>query len=266
MSRLNSMVRLIFLFTSLLSFQVVASDIEYSQRAESTLNNQQSEEQRISSNAALWNVSEKEWTKYETIMKSEGKYHWKDVDPIMVLGMYAKTESEKKRFAIRMAKKEYRLNDMFVKFNRAYMKEFQVLFGHEKIIDLNMLNEQVSDNAVQSSLLPGIDNKPKSRITSLGDKYVLFISTDCSGCDAFYNKLLTEQSFGSSIDIYFVGDNKESIGLWAKDNKISPDAVKSNSITLNLAGDTYDKFNRPALPSAFYYDKKNDTVLSYKLD
>jgi len=262
------MVRLFALFSIVLSFQVIASDIEYSQRAESTLHNQQTEEQRIASNASLWNVTDKEWTKYENIMKGEGRYHWKDVDPIMVLGMYAKTESEKKRFAIRMAKKEYRLNDMMIKFNRAYMKEFQVLYGREKIIDLAILNEQVSDNTIQSSLLSGIaSNKDANTdLSSLGDKYVLFISTDCSGCDSFYKKIITEQSFGSSIDIYFVGDTKESIGTWAKDNNVSPESVKSRAITLNLAGDTYDRFNRPALPSAFYYDKKNDTVLSYKLD
>lgn len=259
------MVKLLSFLVLILPIQLYASDIKYTHTDVSDLRNKNIIKNNTSANSKLWNVTEKEWTKYESIMKKDGKYHWRDVDPIMILGMYAESESDKKRYAIRMAKKEHRLTDMFASFNRLYQKEFDILYGHEKILDLAFLKEQISENALKNNILSG-NSKQHKKTSSIGDKYILFISSDCQGCSDFYNRIVNEQAIGSSVDIYFIRNTQQQIRQWAKLNDINPELVKSGNLTLNLAGEMYDRYNRPAIPSAFYFDKKSDTVLKYKLD
>ena len=66
---------------------------------------EQNEQKRIQQSATSLGVTTQEWTRYESIMQGEGKYHWSDADPVLVLGMYAKSESERRRYAEMMAKK-----------------------------------------------------------------------------------------------------------------------------------------------------------------
>jgi len=202
--------------------------------------------------AQQFNVTEDEWKKYLSIMDGEGQYHWKNVDPIVVLGIYAKDTEERKRYARQVAMREYRLQDMFITFNRDYSVAFHELFGDGKIIDLSTVslfqnrNDQSTVNADTNS--------------SVGDRYVLFVSTKCRSCEPYFQSLRSNQKIGTVIDVHFVGDSKKEIGQWAKRLNIRPQDVSNGSITLNIDSGMYASYQRPSLPAAFYFDQQTQSV------
>lgn len=206
----------------------------------------------IAIKAQQFNVTEDEWKKYLSIMDGEGQYHWNNVDPLVVLGIYAEDDHERKRLAKKVAKREYELQSMFIAFNRDYSAAFHELFGDGKIIDLSTVslfqnrNDQSTVNADTNS--------------SVGDRYVLFVSTKCHSCEPYFQSLRSNQKIGTVIDVHFVGDSKKEIGQWAKRLNIRPQDVSNGSITLNIDSGMYASYQRPSLPAAFYFDQQTQSV------
>lgn len=226
------------------------------QRSENTQSSQTtSREQTIEQNAQAFNVTSQEWTRYQSIMNGEGKYHWKDADPVVVLGIYSKNTSERKRYAEMMARKEYELNKRFIEFNQEYVEAFQRLYGNEPIMDISKVA------AFQNQYQTSGSAKPKG-LEGLGDRIVLFMSTDCSSCDAYYKQIKEVQEF-SSLDIYFVNDTPANITNWAKEMGITPSEVKSGVITLNTDDSVYAKYGRPGLPASFYFNIRDQSVSAF---
>lgn len=226
------------------------------QRSANTQSNQTtSHEQSIEQNAQAFGVTSQEWTRYQSIMSGEGKYHWKDADPVVVLGIYSKNSSERKRYAEMMARKEYDLNKRFIEFNQEYVEAFQRLYGNEPIMDITKV--AAFQNQFQSDGRP----KPKGPL-SLGDRIVLFVSTDCSSCDAYFKQIKEVQEF-SSLDIYFINDSASDITHWAKAMGITPSEVKSGVITLNTDDGMYARYGRPGLPASFYFNNHDQSVSAF---
>jgi integrating conjugative element protein (TIGR03759 family) len=206
----------------------------------------------IALKAQQFNVTEDEWKKYLVIMDGEGQYHWNNVDPLVVLGIYAEDADERRRYARKVAEREYELQSMFIAFNRDYMQAFDDLYGDEKIIDLSsvpLFRDRENQSATHA------DNN-----SSVGDRYVLFVSTKCRSCEPYFQSLRSNQKIGTVIDVHFVGDSKKEIGQWAKRLNIRPQDVSNGSITLNIDSGMYASYQRPSLPAAFYFDQQTQSV------
>lgn len=240
-----------------LSSVVIAVDVFTTEKKSATAltSMRASTEDASAANAARWDLSENEWERYEEIMLGEGKYYWDHLDPIFVLGLYARTDEERERYAERIAVQEYTLIERLTRLNQSYLPVFKRMYGHEPVIDIKKFNA-----------FYGIDktSRPAAKNTgfadSMGDRYVLFVSPGCSGCDDYYRKIELQQEFGTSLDIYFIGANDEQIMAWAKSVNLDPAKVKRGSVTLNHDEGTYARYNRPPLPSAFYYSKRTQSV------
>lgn len=216
-----------------------------------------SSEKSLSNKAQSFGVTQQEWTRYKSIMDGEGQYHWKDADPRVVLGIYSKSSSERRRYAEMMARKEYELNKRFIEFNQEYVEAFQRLYGNEPIMDITKV--AAFQNQYQSSVL---GTKKPQGLDSAGDRIVLFMSTDCSSCKSYFNQIRKVQDF-SSLDIYFVNDSDEAITKWARNVGITSDEVKSGAITLNADSGMYAKYGRPALPASFYFNNQDRSVSAF---
>ncbi len=212
----------------------------------------------IEQNAESFGVTTEEWVRYKNIMDGEGRYHWKNVDPRVVLGMYSKTASQRMRYAEMMARKEYELNKRFIDFNQAYMKAFEKLYGNEPVMNLSRIPAYKKQFG---SFLIG-NSGQSNRGMSIGDRIVLFISTDCSSCDDYYRQIRDVQGF-SALDVYFINDSNEKITQWAKNMGIKPEQVKSGSVTLNADNGMYAKYGRPGLPASFYFNKRDQSVSAF---
>ncbi|MCF6256146.1 MAG: TIGR03759 family integrating conjugative element protein [Gammaproteobacteria bacterium] len=244
----------------LLPFTSIAETTE--ERSASVLSSvRESTEETAEVSARRWGLTVNEWQRYEEIMKGEGRYNWKDKDPIMVLGLYAETDAERERYAERLAVQEHALVDRLTKLNFAYLRAFQRLYGDEPLLDLDKFYAfyNMTPPSRNDQIKPGLGS-------TLGDRFVLFISPDCNGCDASYLNLRRVQEFGTALDIYFVGASDQDIMDWAKTMDIDPDLVKSRSVTLNDDTGMYARYNRPPLPAAFYYSKSTESVHPVNLD
>ena len=220
------------------------------------------ERQRIEQMANRWEVTPKEWLRYEEIMQGEGRYHWKDADPILVLGMYAETPAERDRYALMMAKKEFRLQSRFIAFNQAYMQAFDTLYGDVPIIDMERFYAQYQQSEMKASIRDG--GPPSIKDNPTGDRYVLFLNAQCASCDDWFGRLSVGQLPGTAIDLYFIGESEATIGQWAKRMGIDPRDIQNGLITLNQDSGMYAQYGRPALPAAYYYDASTQQVQAFR--
>lgn len=241
-----------------------AADIKYSNTQDTAVGTWIAESERLELLAARWQVTTQEWTRYEEIMQGEGRYHWRDVDPIMVLGIYAQTTAERERYAAMMAEKEHRLQTQFLTFNQAYMKAFDRRYGAQLIMDLDPFYEQYRMAGIASSIRTTSEQSTIPDENTLGDRYVLFLNTQCTGCDEWFRKIKTQQDLGSAIDMYFIDESKDAIGQWAKRMEIDPSELEDGAVTLNLDSDLYNQYGSPGIPAAYYYDASFQSVLRLK--
>lgn len=211
-----------------------------------------SDEALITLKAQQFNITEEEWKKYQSIMDGEGKYHWINVPPIVILGIYAENAEDRKRFARKAVVREYELQRMFLEFNRDFTAAFRELYGDEKKIDL--AKAPMFKNITNSSFAGFHSNE------STGDRYILFVSTKCDECESFFHSIRKNQKIGTVIDLYFVNDSKSEIGRWAQRLNIRTQDVSSGNITLNIDNGMHASYQHPPLPSAFYFDEQTQSV------
>ncbi len=220
------------------------------------------------SNAKRWSLTVEEWVRYEEIMRGEGRYNWRDVDPITVLGIYAETDAARERYAERLAIQEHTLQKRFLALNNAYLMAFQRLYGNEPILSMDQFNEFYDQTASTPASVPRTQSGVRAALNHVtnnpgaigNNSYVLFMTPGCKGCDEYYQKIRRLQTVGINLDIYFVGSSDQQIIEWARAMSLDPALVKSKVVTLNRDDGTYARYNRPPLPSAFYYNRAAGTV------
>lgn len=208
------------------------------------------------SEAKRWGLSEKEWSTYQEIMKGQGRYFWPNVDPITVLGIYAESDAERERYAEMLAIQEYELQRKFLALNDAYLEAARRLVGDEPVLDMAKFDRFYNRGAS----LGGAGTSARSFGEGIGSRIVLFVSSDCDGCAAYFDRVRRMQSFGVVLDIYFVDTTDQQIIEWARRRDIDPVMVRQGSITLNRDDGNYARYGRPPLPIAYFYDAKSNIV------
>lgn len=204
--------------------------------------------------ADVWSITPKEWMRYEEIMEYKGKYFWDHLDPITVLALNARTEKERNKYAILLAKQEFNNTTNTILLDRAYQAAFQKLYGHIPLIDDSRLENRPLSNIASN------DNN----FSGFGNRYILFVSTKCRKCDFLVQNTLNQMSLGTSIDIHFKQDTRKEITEWAARQNISRKAVSIGSITLNPNSKLFETFGNPSIPSIFYFDNKTNEVKEVK--
>ncbi len=192
-----------------------------------------------------WGITEEDWRIYEVYMRGEGKYHYQQLDPVFVLGMIAKTESEKDDYAQKYAQQEFERTTRLLDFQERYNEQFNVLFG-----PLNAHNVDGSEGFT--------GNARSTEETIFGDRITLFVTTECSECSIQFKRIQSTYKAGSgvSIDLFFVNDDitDDDIREWAYNNGILPEDVKNNHITLNH-DDRHASFGSPSIPASYHVRK-----------
>ena len=146
-----------------------------------------------SSIALTWNLTEAEYTEFLQL-KTEGlaAYFWKDLDPVMVLGLSATTESER----IRYAEKYVQLMRNKVKHELAWEQAYQAadrrLFPQaQAVFDRTKLYGESAVEMIQE--------------LQEGDQVLVFTAMHCSSCTHSIRKLMqTLLTFNTvSLDCVF---------------------------------------------------------------
>jgi integrating conjugative element protein (TIGR03759 family) len=166
----------------------------------------------------LWNLSETEWSRYQALMQGiRGSISPPTISPIEVLGIHARDDAERQRYAERI-----------LAFQRAYDVAAKRLYSNEPLIDISRLREKTADTTLFQS----------------GDRLLFFTRPACPTCDVLMSQLLKHIDAVSGIDIYLMdiapGDDA-AVRAWASTHQIEPDWVRSRRITLNHDGGSLDR-------------------------
>ena len=179
--------------------------------------------------ARVWYLSETEWQRYQQLMQGiRGSISPSTISPIEVLGIHARDEAERQKYAEAWARAIREDVDRILSFQRAYDTAVKRLYPNEPLIDIDRLPGKSSEmNALQST-----------------DRLLLFARPVCPVCDVLVDKLLKRIDEVSGIDIYLSelapGDDA-AVRNWASRHQIEPEWVRSRRITLNYDGGALKK-------------------------
>ena len=178
--------------------------------------------------ARLWDLSETQWQRYQQLMQGiRGSISPSTISPIEVLGIHARDEAERQRYAEVWARAMREDVGRILAFQHAYDAAGKRLYPHEPLIDIDRLPEKTA----------------KTSALQFTDRLLFFARPECPACDMLVGKLLQRIDEISGIDIYLMdltpGDDV-SVRDWASDHQIDPEWVRSRRITLNYDGGALD--------------------------
>lgn len=191
------------------------------------LNQQQTQTIKLKMNtlqqqSESWGLSQEEYLHYQEFMAGPRGIQSPGLDPLTALGIEARTDAERRRFAELWVKHEFTRTEKELQFQREVDAAWKRLFPD--VMPVNM------GKAI-----------PERRLA------VFVKSTDCSLCESRLQKLLAA---GRELDIYLVDSNGDDAKLrqWAKDHLIPVDKVRSRQITLNHDGGRWIRFGSGLMP------------------
>jgi integrating conjugative element protein (TIGR03759 family) len=169
--------------------------------------------------ANAWGLSVNEWLRYQQLMKGPMGVFTPMLDPLTALGIEAKSEEERRRYAELQVRVEERRAAKTLAYQRAYDDAWKRLKPGAKIVDLKDAARPTRDE-------PAVHG---------ADRMAVFVKTQCERCEAQIKRL---QSADTGFDIYLVGSHQDDARLrqWAAQVGIEPDKVRNHLITLNHDG------------------------------
>ena len=169
-----------------------------------------------------WNLTQRELERVKQL--NEGIRQHLSVDnisPLEVLGIHARSDEERKRYAVQWAKQVLADTQRVLAFQRAYDEAIRELTQGQPLIDL--------------AELPPNQEEPVAVLAS--DRLALFVKTGCPHCEQLLKQVLPSILKVAGLDIYFYGlteKNGQLMRRWAQVNQIPPQAVAAGRITLNV--------------------------------
>lgn len=172
--------------------------------------------------AAQWALSTDEWQRYTELMTGiRGSLSPATLSPVEVLGIHARSDAERRRYAERWAQLLHDDAQRVLAFQRAYDEAWQRRYPDLSLIDTALMPEADDD---EPSLRPD-------------DRLVLFVGTDCTACDLALSRVLAHRTEVAGVDLYLVGfeiQGSEAVRRWARQQAIDPVWVHERQVTLNI--------------------------------
>jgi integrating conjugative element protein (TIGR03759 family) len=180
-------------------------------QSQATLDERQ--EQRL---AEAWGLKREEWTRYRELMRGPLGIYSPNLDPLTALGIEARSEDERKRYAQLQARMEGVRVQKLLAYQRAYDEAWKQLYPNLPRVRLTQPRE------VQHGAPASADDA----------RNAVFVKADCPACDA---RVLALQAAGRPFDLYMVGTRGDdaAIRAWARRIGIDPKKVRERTITLN---------------------------------
>ena len=202
--------------------------------------------------AELWGLSAAEWQRYRTLMEGiRGSISPGTISPIEVLGIHARDEAERRKFAEQWAVMMREDAERILAFQRAYDDAGRLLYPHETLIDVARLPLQTDgDDTLRNT-----------------DRVLLFARPDCAACDALLSRVLARLDRLDGVDVFLTGiaeGNEGAIRAWAMERGIRPEWVTTRRVTLNFEGGALARVapGRDELPVLMRRRGKSVTPLS----
>ena len=178
-----------------------------------------------------WGLQPQEWARYQELMEGPLGIHSPSLDPLSALGIEARTDEERRRYAEMQVQVEAQRVEKLLAYQRAYDEAWQRL-----------------NPGMQRVNLP--DGMPTTAGVRGNGRTAIFVKDGCVACGQLVQRL---QTSGAEFDLYMVGSRQDDARIrdWAKRAQIDPARVRSGSITLNHDGGRWLSLGLPGdLPAA----------------
>ncbi len=202
-----------------------------------------------------WSLSIQEWTRYKSLLNGiRGSISPATISPIEVLGVHARTDQERRKYAELWAMMMREDVERTIAFQRAYDEANIKLFPNESLFSSDALAL----------------NQPK--VFETGDRVLIFIKMkNCPECVQMIQRLLLEEKIKKlTLDIYFIDTNSKqdntAIRQWAEKHNIDKSRLKSGKVTLNHDNGNLYKITKQLInkvPLVYTLNKKTITQIQY---
>ena len=184
--------------------------------------------------AKQWGLEQEEYQHYLGLMRGPlGKWN-PDLDPLLALGMFAKSPQQEQRYAELYARQEFDLTERTLQFQRAYRRAFEQLFANLGVLDQSLLAPYFEHLQHKSAMRETKRSAQKHFID--GDRLLLFVPVKCRDCVPMINHLMsllgsTQQS---GVDVYVHdAQDDEAVRAWANAHNIKSAWLNDGRLTLN---------------------------------
>ncbi len=195
-------------------------------------------------NAKMWGITIEDWARYKEIMKGPQGIWTPNLDPLMALGLNAKTENERRRIALIQLKLEEKRLVRMLAYDRTYKKIEKEYFGNQTLVDIKKLKRRITLAKKARKI------RAQDKQMQIGDRLLLFVSLKgCEQCRQTAYRAIdyVRGKKGVGVDIFFVGTtNKEKneIQAWAKSMSISSLSIKHGNVSLNYDRGTFKRLTK----------------------
>jgi len=175
-----------------------------------------------------WGLRTDEWTRYRELMKGPLGVYSPALDPLSALGIEARSEDERRRYAELQVRAEARRVEKTLAYQRAYDAAWQRLAPGMNRVSLPGAHPADSTTAIPQN----------------SDRTAIFVNDACPACDRAVQRL---QASGTEFDIYVVGSSADDAHIreWARRTRIDPAKVRAGRITLNHDGGRWQSLGLP---------------------
>lgn len=170
-------------------------------------------EQTRADQAKAWGLTEQEWSRFETIKAGPRGYWSPNLDPLTALGVEARSETERQRYAQLQVRLEAERVERELAYQKAYTEAWARLYPGQLPVQ-------------------GMASEPPGANAPAGERIAVFVEEDCAACGDRVRRL---QAGNARFDLYLVGsqDDDERVRAWARRAGIKPALVRRRQITLN---------------------------------
>lgn len=163
-----------------------------------------------------WGLRGNEWGRYRELMEGPLGIHSPNLDPLTALGIEARSDEERRRYAELQVQVEARRVEKLLAYQRAYDEAWQRLHPDAQRVNLP-------------------DALPSGSAMTASGRTAVFVREGCAPCAQVVQHL---QTASAEFDLYVVGSRQEDTRIreWAQRAQIDPARVRSGSITLNHDG------------------------------
>lgn len=184
--------------------------------------------------AKEWGLDEPEWQRYQSLMQGiRGSVSPATLSPIEVLGIHARSAEERRRYAEQWAAMMRDDAERILAFQRAYDDAQRRLFPNGFLIDPGAVASTKQDQGLAEKFA-----------WQPSDRVLFFTDTQCPTCDAVLERLVSQITQFSGIDLYLIdvfAGEESRIREWAASKQIDPQWVSEHKITLNIDGGALGK-------------------------
>lgn len=213
------------LLLSALAFQLQAQEKQSKQQDLQLDRTERVESQLIDSKAkaAEWGLTDTEWERYESLMAGRRGILSPGLDPLTALGVEARTDQERRRYAELQARFEYERIERELAYQHSYDEAIQRIAGDQPRVSTFTMKPE----SFVSAGLGALD-----QATSPVRYDVIVAMAGCSECDSTVRDMVSD---GRAINVWVVDSNNDDgkIRRWATGLGIPVERVTSGSVTLN---------------------------------